>query len=296
MNHRGKDPKKVGHGVYFFNPHGGYPTTKPGFLHAYNKNPGYVNPIRERRMMMGPKYRNIVQRLLIEAFFTFISAIVFSYTFGTGLGGVVARGLVTTALVYLQFRRSGAFFNPSLVLATLVSCYDGKLGRYTQERLWTALLYLIAILIGAVIGFGLVFLITGFSTPDSPLQLVMNLPSSIVIDLIVIFTYCLIYLGATYSDLGMSYKGMPNHFYGIAIGFGYIGLGIAFESITGGVLNQVNAFVTNIWRGIATLDPLFIGTGFLYLLIHSLAALAAGFLFKAFTITMDRDKKMKYYK
>jgi aquaporin Z len=181
-----------------------------------------------------PTLRN---KFLVEIVGTFIlvyaiasAATVYS---GSGQLGVIGIGLVhalvLTAIVYAIGYRSGAQVNPAVTIGLLVA---RKIG--AKE----AGVYIVAQIIGAVIGAAVVYSIFGTAMSAS-----VTLPSqdiivrALILETVMTFTLVYVVLATTTSK---NFKIAP--LAGVAIGF-TLGLNVMFGgAITGGSLNPARSF------------------------------------------------------
>jgi aquaporin Z len=181
-----------------------------------------------------PTLRN---KFLVEIVGTFIlvyaiasAATVYS---GSGQLGVIGIGLVhalvLTAIVYAIGYRSGAQVNPAVTIGLLVA---RKIG--AKE----AGVYIVAQIIGAVIGAAVVYSIFGTAMSASvTLPSQDNIVRALILETVMTFTLVYVVLATTTSK---NFKIAP--LAGVAIGF-TLGLNVMFGgAITGGSLNPARSF------------------------------------------------------
>lgn len=215
-------------------------------------------------------------KFLIEILGTFIlvyaiasAATVYS---GSGQLGVIGIGLVhalvLTAIVYAIGYRSGAQVNPAVTIGLLVARQIGA-----KE----AGVYIIAQLIGAIIGAAVVYSIFGFAMSAS-----MTLPSednitrSLILETVMTFTLVYVVLSTTTSK---NLKTAP--LAGVAIGF-TLGLNVMFGgAITGGSLNPARSF-----------GPALLMWDFNYHWIYWIAPIAGGMIAAGVYKLLNKEEKL----
>lgn len=206
-----------------------------------------------------PTLRN---KFLVEIVGTFIlvyaiasAATVYS---GSGQLGVIGIGLVhalvLTAIVYAIGYRSGAQVNPAVTIGLFVA---RKIG--TKE----AGVYIVAQIIGAVIGAAVVYSIFGTAMSASvTLPSQDNIVRALVLETVMTFTLVYVVLATTTSN---NFKIAP--LAGVAIGF-TLGLNVMFGgAITGGSLNPARSF-----------GPALIMGNFSYHWVYWVAPIAGGLI------------------
>lgn len=171
----------------------------------------------------------------------------------------LAIGAVLMVMVYAGGHISGAHYNPAVTLAVLVR---GRIGIRQACGYWAAQL---------IAGLAAALVVPAVIADHGPaLVLTGHLGAAFCAELLFTFALCFVVLNVATS------KDHPdNSFYGLAIGFTVAAGAIAVGGISGGAFNPAVVF------GGAAMGLFALPTLWVYLVAQLLAAVAAGFAFRA---------------
>jgi aquaporin Z len=206
------------------------------------------------------------ERLLAEFVGTFFLVLTIGVSVvGGGSMAAVAIGLVLGVQIYTFGSISGAFFNPAVVLAVLLS---GR-GKISPQD---AGLYAATECLGALFGGAIAFAVTG-STFCFDYSLTHAWGTSLMLEALFTMLLCNTVLAAGTSN------DTPNHYFGFAIGLTVTGGALASGGFDQGSLNPAVTLginIANYMNGDAALNPSF-ASWVIFLLAPTLGGcLAAG--------------------
>lgn len=180
---------------------------------------------------------SLTNKFLVEILGSFIlvyaiasAATVYSHSGQLGMIGIgLVHALVLTGIIYAIGYRSGAQVNPAVTIGLLVA------GKITHKE---AIVYIIAQIIGAVIGAAVVYSIFGSAMAASvTLPSDNNVIRALILETVMTFTLVYVVLATTTSR---NFRIVP--LAGLAIGI-TLGFNVMIGgSITGGSLNPARSF------------------------------------------------------
>jgi glycerol uptake facilitator-like aquaporin len=222
----------------------------------------------------------------------------FVWSYGLGNIGTIVFGLVLIGIIYMGRRYSGAYYNPALVFGALVNQRE-YLGDGTVERVIKAVLYKFVQYIGALGGIAFTSLILW--RPPPPMDMLdflgdeIKAAQGLALQIVSMAVFTMVFLSVTSKHAAI------NDYYGIAIGFTWIGLCVILGEFDGtgiGLLNPAISVMTNVCRSIWNAQTLL--TAFVYFAVDTLGAFFGGLLYfyinylaKRYTLQVQTRKKGK---
>ncbi len=215
---------------------------------------------------MGMEHR-FRQRIWFKSFIEFLGSFVlglgFYFTYGFGAPGLFITALVYLLLTYVIGPFTGAFLNPNLIIAALVSTEWDSFGksksghfRWRGYRFVTALVEFIVIYIGIFLGALLALFLSGTANSvviASSVGIGIGTEFTIVTILSVVYlitfdtdvTYTLTVVQANKAGKFRNHKN-PNQWSGLTMWATYFSFGLATAAIAGGTLNAAIALNANL--------------------------------------------------
>jgi glycerol uptake facilitator-like aquaporin len=244
---------------------------------------------RERLRDYYPRYGLAVQ-LIIEFIFTTFLGGLFVWSYGLGNLGPIVFGLVLIGITYMGRRYSGAYYNPALVLAALINGRE-HLGAVQVNRIIKTILYSIVQYAGAVAGIAFTSLVLWQVPPPMAMMDFLSDPPSAArgfcIQIVSMAAFTMVFLSVTCKHAAITI----NDYYGMAIGFTWIGLCVIIgEYDTTGIalLNPAISAMTNVCRSIWNVESLF--NAFIYFATDTLGAFIGGFLYYYINYFVKKSK------
>lgn len=205
-------------------------------------------------------------------------------TTGVGLLGIsFAFGLSVVAMAYAIGHISGCHINPAISIAMVAA------GRMKMDE---AIRYIIAQIIGAIIGAGILYVIF-MNHPDAEMKEwalgsngwgtgyldAYNTTAAFVAEFVFTFIFLMVILGST------STKNINGGFAGLAIGFSLVLIHIVGIKVTGVSVNPARSIGPAIFAGGAALSQLW-----LFVVAPVLGGIAAAF---TYNLLMERPDQAK---
>jgi aquaporin Z len=176
-----------------------------------------------------------------------------------------AFGLTIAAVVYSIGAASGAHLNPAVTVAMWVA---------RRMDAPDAIGYIVAQLLGALVGAALIFLILSVRTQTGPVTnlgqttvgAAYGINAAIITEFLATLLFVLVILGVTASRTGTALAG-------IIVGFTLIALHLAFITVSGASVNPARSLGPAVFVGGTALNQLW-----LYLIVPTIAGAVAGLL------------------
>lgn len=188
------------------------------------------------------------------------------------LGVAFAFGLSVIAMAYTIGKISGCHINPAITLGMLVA---NKISSKDAAG------YIVAQIIGAIIGSAILFLLaqnSGSTTTLTGANGFIDLTQAFVAEAVFTFIFLLVVFGSTS-------KGAPNNFAGLAIGLTLVLIHIVCIPITGTSVNPARSIGPALFEGGAALSQLW-----LFIVAPSVGAVLAALAWKVIDTEPENGK------